>query len=138
MISHTLAFTKSSQVCADPAISELVRAMELSRPVSRTLAPKWDLACVLGSLIKAPYEPLDQASLQFLTWKTVFLLTMASVKLRSEIHALSVVEGHCCVSRDSLLYINFPLWLLKPSRSQVFLDLVDMKMKIDSSAHSGL
>jgi hypothetical protein len=94
MISHTLAFTKSSQVCADPAISELVRAMELSRPVSRTLAPKWDLACVLGSLIKAPYEPLDQASLQFLTWKTVFLLTMASAKRRSEIHALSIEDSH--------------------------------------------
>ncbi|KAH3730186.1 hypothetical protein DPMN_056167 [Dreissena polymorpha] len=30
MISHTLAFSKSSQVCADPAISELIRAMELN------------------------------------------------------------------------------------------------------------
>ena len=73
---------------------------------------------------------------------------MASVKLRSEIHALSVEDGHlrfdpmapfiCCVSQDSLLNINSPLWLLNPSRSQVFLELVDMKMKIDSSAHSGL
>ena len=42
----------------------------------------------------SPYEPLDQASLQFLTWKTVFLLTMASAKRRSEIHALSVQTGH--------------------------------------------
>ena len=94
VLSHTLAFRKSSQVCADPAISELIRAMELKRPVSRSLTPKWDLACVLGSLIKAPYEPLNQASLQFLTWKTVFLLTMASSKRRSEIHALSIEESH--------------------------------------------
>ncbi|KAH3773720.1 hypothetical protein DPMN_175088 [Dreissena polymorpha] len=44
----------------------------------------------------------------------------------------------CCVSQDSLLNINFPLWLLNPSKSQVFLELVDMKMKIDSSTHLGL
>ena len=94
MLSHTLAFHRSSQVCSDPAISELIRAMELKRPVSRSLTPKWGLACVLWSLTKSPYEPLDQASFQFLTWKTVFLLTMASAKRRSEIHALSVERGH--------------------------------------------
>ena len=93
-ISHTLAFRKASKVCADPSISELIRAFELRRPVSRSLTPKWDLSCVLWSLTKAPYEPLDQASLQFLTWKTVFLLTLASAKRRSEIHALSVEDGH--------------------------------------------
>ena len=49
---------------------------------------------MLGSLTKAPYEPLDQSSLQFLTWKTVFLLTMASSKRRSEIHALSIEDNH--------------------------------------------
>ena len=69
MISHTLAFHKASKACSDPAISELIRALELKRPVSRSLTPKWDLSCVLWSLTKAPYEPLDQASLQFLTWK---------------------------------------------------------------------
>ena len=94
MLSQTLAFHKSSKVCSDPAISELIRAMELKRPVTRSLAPKWDLACVLWSLNKAPYEPLAQASLQFLTWKTVFLLAMASAKRRSELHAFSVEDRH--------------------------------------------
>ncbi|KAH3719172.1 hypothetical protein DPMN_062004 [Dreissena polymorpha] len=73
---------------------------------------------------------------------------MASAKRRSEIHVHSVEDGHlrfypmapslCCVSQDFLLNINFPLWLLNPSRSQVFLELEDMKMKINSSAYSGL
>ena len=94
MLSHTLAFNKAVKTCSDPTISELIRAFELKRPVSRSLTPKWDLACVLWSLTKAPYEPLDQATLQFLTWKTVFLLTLASAKRRSEIHALSMEEGH--------------------------------------------
>ena len=94
MISHTLSFRRKSSIGSDPILSELIRSFELRRPISHSLAPKWDLSCVLWSLTKAPYEPLDQASLQFLTWKTVFLLTLASAKRRSEIHALSIEEGH--------------------------------------------
>ena len=93
-ISNTLAFHKKSKVCHDPAIVELIKSLELKRPICRSLTPKWDLSCVLWSLTKTPYEPLDQASLKHLTWKTVFLLTLASAKRRSEIHALSAEEGH--------------------------------------------
>jgi len=63
---------------------------------------------------------------------------MASVKLRSEIHALSVVEGHLLCQPGFLAKYQLPYMASNPSRSQVFLELVDMKMKIDSSAHSGL
>lgn len=93
-IANTLMFRRARAVCSNPAISELFRAFEQKRPVSHSLTPKWDLACVLWSLTKAPYEPLGQASLQHLTWKTVFLLALASAKRRSELHALSVEDGH--------------------------------------------
>ncbi|KAH3854608.1 hypothetical protein DPMN_097153 [Dreissena polymorpha] len=74
---------------------------------------------------------------------------MASAKRRSEIHALSIEDSHlrfdssdgsvnCYVSQDSLLKINSPLWLPNPSKFQVYLELVDMKMMIDSFAQSGL
>ena len=94
MVSHTLAFHRSSQVCSDPAILELIRAMELKRPVFLSLTPKWDLAHVLWSFTKSPYGHLDQSSLQFLTWKAAFLLTMASAKPKSKIHALLVETRH--------------------------------------------
>ena len=94
MIAHTLSFRDRSSSSSDPIISELIRGFELKRPVSHSLTPKWDLSCVLWSLTKDPYEPLGQASLLHLTWKTVFLLTLASAKRRSEIHALSVEDGH--------------------------------------------
>ena len=42
---------------------------------------------VLHQLTKAPFEPLKDASLKHLTFKTVFLLARASGKRRSEIHA---------------------------------------------------
>ena len=41
---------------------------------------------VLHQLSKAPFEPLKEASLKHLTFKTVFLLALGSGKRRSEIH----------------------------------------------------
>ena len=38
-------------------------------------------------LTKAPFEPIKEASLKHLTFKTVFLLALGSGKRRSEIHA---------------------------------------------------
>lgn len=100
MLSHTLSFRGIRTLGTDSHISELIRSFELLRPVSRSLTPKWDLSCVLWSLTKAPYEPLSEASLSHLTWKTVFLLTLASAKRRSEIHALSVESTHLRFNSD--------------------------------------
>ena len=49
--------------------------------------PSWNLSLVLHQLTKAPFEPLKEASLKHLTFKTVFLLALGSGKRRSEIHA---------------------------------------------------
>ena len=49
--------------------------------------PSWNLSLVLHQLTKAPFEPLKQASLKHLTFKTVFLLALSSGKCRSKIHA---------------------------------------------------
>ena len=91
MLSNTLKFgSHASSLGSDPVISELIRSFELERPVSRSLTPKWNLSVVLHSLISPPFEPLSEASIKFLSWKTVFLLTLASGARRSEIHALSM------------------------------------------------
>ena len=100
MLSHTLSFRGIKTIGSDSNISELIRSLELSRPVSRSLTPKWDLSCVLWSFTKAPYEPLGEATVSHLTWKTVFLLTLASAKRRSEIHALSVEDSHLRFNSD--------------------------------------
>ena len=42
---------------------------------------------MLYQLTKAPFEPIKEACLKHLTFKTVFLLTLGSGKYRSEIHA---------------------------------------------------
>ena len=57
------------------------------RPKGRRGIPSWNLSLVLHQLTKAPFEPLKEASLKHLTFKTVFLLALDSGKRRSEIHA---------------------------------------------------
>ncbi|MEW8547328.1 MAG: hypothetical protein AB2693_27790 [Candidatus Thiodiazotropha sp.] len=93
-ISNTLKFRSGQNIGFDPIISDLIKSMELQRPVHRSLAPKWDLACVLSSLCSEPYEPLHQVSRFFLTLKTVFLVAMATARRVSEIHALSMDPGY--------------------------------------------
>ena len=58
------------------------------------MAPKLDLACVLSSLCKDPYEALHKSSLLHLTMKTAFLLTMATAERVSEIHSLAMDNEH--------------------------------------------
>ncbi|XP_068228355.1 uncharacterized protein [Palaemon carinicauda] len=51
--------------------------------------PMWDLNVVLKLLAGAPFEPLRLASLQDLTAKTLFLVTLATAKRLGEIQAIS-------------------------------------------------
>ena len=48
--------------------------------------PSWDLSLVLLALTKPPFEPLKDASLKILTFKTVFPMTSASGRRRGEFH----------------------------------------------------
>ena len=71
-------------------ISNLFRSLGVDRPVTRTFYPKWSLKIVLNYLLKELFEHISKCSLENLTIKTVFLVTLASGRRRSEIHALSV------------------------------------------------
>jgi hypothetical protein len=67
----------------------LLDGMINTRPVQRVSVPSWNLDTVLGYLKGAPFEPLSKASLKHLTLKTVLLVTLATGRRCSEVHALS-------------------------------------------------
>ena len=56
--------------------------------------PQWNVAWVLDSLRRPPYEPLNRASNRDLTLKTIFLLALASAKRVGVLHALTAKVGH--------------------------------------------
>ena len=68
-------------------LNRLIVSFTRDRPKPNRSIPTWDLSLVLLGLTKPPFEPLSEAPLKWLTYKTVFLLALASGKRRSEIHA---------------------------------------------------
>ena len=74
-------------VSKDDNLTCLLDSSHRDRPKGRRGIPSWNLSLVLHQLTKAPFEPLKEASLKHLTFKTVFLLALGSGKRRSEIHA---------------------------------------------------
>ena len=74
-------------VSKDENLTRLLDSFHRDRPKGRRGIPSWNLSLVLHQLTKAPFEPLKEASLKHLTFKTVFLLALGSGKCRSEIHA---------------------------------------------------
>ena len=73
-----------------PLVVEFLKGAKRASRVSRSLFPKWDLALVLDSLSRTPFEPLETVELKFLTFKTVLLIALTTAKRVSDIHALSV------------------------------------------------
>ena len=72
-------------VSRDENLTRRLDSFDRDRPKGRRGTPSCNLSLVLHQLTKAPFEPLNEASLKHLTFKTVFLLALGSGK--SEIHA---------------------------------------------------
>ena len=65
-------------VSKDENLTRLLDSFHRDRPKGRRGIPSWNLSLVLHQLTKAPFEPLKEASLKHLTFKTVFLLALGS------------------------------------------------------------
>ena len=74
-------------ISKDENLTRLLDSFHRDRPKGRRGIPSWNLSLVLHQLTKAPFEPIKEAFLKHLTFKTVFLLALGSVKRRSEMHA---------------------------------------------------
>ena len=77
-----------------------LKGMRLLNPSCKCSVPQWDLDIWLDSLCIFPYEPLGETGINWLSMKTVFLVTRASPTRVSNLHTLSVsLEclqwGHC-------------------------------------------
>ena len=65
-----------------------------------------------------PFEPIDKTDLKCLTFKTVFLLTIASGRRRSEIHALLGTEDSIrCGLKASSVFLQFFAGFLAKTRN---------------------
>ncbi|CAJ0934829.1 unnamed protein product [Ranitomeya imitator] len=75
-------------------------------------APR-DLNLVLNYLRKDPYEPLDQADLKLVTFKTVLLLAITSARRIGEIQVLSIRDLYLRIQEDCIILKLDPAFLSK-------------------------
>ena len=94
VITQTLKSLVGSDFSKDAYLKNLVSNFGIERPRSDRSLPQWDLSIVLRRLQRAPFEPLRSAPLKFVSWKTVFLVALASAKRRGELRAFSCKVLH--------------------------------------------
>ena len=87
-ISTTIKQMGGHGFSEDYLLRDVVRGVSLREARSPKLFPAWDLRLVLESLRSDPYEPISTCNLDSLTCKTVFLISLASARRCSEVHAL--------------------------------------------------
>jgi len=85
------------------------------RPPTRKVIPAWDLNTVLEFLKGPPFEPLGQATLKYITLKTVFLVAVASARRCSELYAFS--EKSTIINRAGVTLCFRPVFVAKNESS---------------------
>jgi len=84
-------------------MSDLMASFSTQRPRRGPVLPEWDLAFVLYCLTRAPWEPLEDISIQRLTLKTFFLTLLASGRRRSDVQALDVTR--CAFAKNASITV---------------------------------
>ena len=91
-IASVLKINKNAKTSSTPAISNILKSFRLEDQKKKFRLPAWDLGVVLRFLSSSRLEPLEGASFEDQTLKTVFLISLASAARVSEVHALDVSQ----------------------------------------------
>ncbi len=94
-----------------PLVSAWVKGYRVRcRPVEDSPPPPLDLSAVLVALTEE-FEPLSRVDMKALTYKVLFLVTLASARRISELHGLSG-EPPVLIERAHFnLAVNAAIWL---------------------------
>lgn len=115
-ISHTLSLSGNNCLVDSRVIRDLLRSFHVERPVSTRSTPSWNLALVLDTMRKPPFEPIESIELANLSVKTIFLTALASSRRRSELHAM-IYEGSGASRHNRSFLLPFDrLFLAKTQR----------------------
>ena len=87
-ICQVLKATTGQDLGRNAELSSLLAYFDRQPQKGKASVPPWDLALVLQMLSCSPFEPMNLAQMKYVTFKTVFLLALASGRRRSELHAL--------------------------------------------------
>ena len=106
-------FDDGSTVGNNQIIAQLLRGMFQQRPRVKRLPPSWSINEVLFALSAPPYEPIQNATLELLTFKTLFLIAAASARRRGCLHSLTTKPGFIRFDPTGVRLLPDPLFLAK-------------------------
>ena len=106
-VSSTIKQLGGPSFSDHPLLHDLMRAASLRAARSPVRVPAWDLFVVLRYLRAPPFEPLAGLSLRDLTLKTVFLVSLASGRRCSEVHAFSGLPHDIALEPDGSMSLRF-------------------------------
>jgi hypothetical protein len=81
-----------------PAVQKFFKGAMLRFPPQRELVPPWDLPTVLDALAEHPFEPIETIPLNLLSYKTAFLVAIASAGRTCELKAFDRRPLYCTIS----------------------------------------
>ena len=108
--------TDGSTPSSHPLVVWFLKDMRWLRPVSKPMAPTWDLALVLDAPCEPPFEPLESLDQEVLSYKTALLMALASPKRVGSIstryqYTLPVCSRHLATPR--WCYVLLQIFLLR-------------------------
>ena len=106
-ISSTLSSMGLTDFSSSPFISKAVRGLSNLSVKTKKRTPDWDIRVVLAFLMSDEFEPLHQVSLRNLTWKTSFLVALATGRRASEVLNFSGILGDVATERDGSISLCF-------------------------------
>ena len=106
MLSSVLPPVDNVAVGQHPYIIRLIKGVFNSRPPKVRLVPEWNLPMVLDMLQRSPFEPITNATLKHLTYKTVFLTAITTFRRCSDLQSLRLGEGFINIQRKGVTFIR--------------------------------
>ena len=106
-------FDDGSTVGNNQIIAQLLRGMFQQRPRVKRLPPSWSINEVLFASSAPPYEPIQNATLELLTFKTLFLIAAASARRGGCLHSLTTKPGFIRFDPTGVRLLPDPLFLAK-------------------------
>ena len=106
MLSSILPSVEKCPIGQHPYIIRLLKGVFNERSPFKYLIPEWDLSIVLGCMRYSPYEPLEEASLKHLTWKTCFLIAITTFRRCSDLQSLQLGENSVNVYKMGITFIR--------------------------------